>query len=46
MSEIIELLQMAHDDLDPCINGIGEAQEIILEVISKLSRSITNETDM
>jgi hypothetical protein len=31
---------MAHADLDPCINGIGEAQEIILEVINKLKEEL------
>jgi hypothetical protein len=36
MNEIIALLKMAYEDLDPSINGIEEAQELILEVIEKL----------
>ena len=36
MKEVIELLKMAHEDLDPSINGIEEAQELILEAITKL----------
>ena len=40
MNEIIELLKTAYADLDPSINGIGEAQEIILEVINKLGGEV------
>jgi hypothetical protein len=38
MNEIIALLKMAHEDLDPSINGIDEAQELILEAIQKLEK--------
>jgi hypothetical protein len=41
MSEVIKLLELAHECLDPCVDHSEEAQRIIKEVINKLNQGET-----